>query len=157
MIKKEFDTLIKRIRDMYSSFNVDEDEWFKVLGEYSYDDVSNNLQNYSKDIPPLYTHLIKGLKKEIKQAPLHIQCDLCGELVLVDDDWGVYEKHHRKCEKIDFIDRQSKRINKTGITKSIYYKMSDEELEKNYRPYMNRWIKDNPDIAYHPELLFKKI
>lgn len=157
MTRNEYETLLRKIESIYPTFSIDEDEWWNVLNKYSYKEVLNNLQKYKGNIPPLYTHLNRGLKEETKNDPVYMQCDICGELVKVADEWEVFDNHHRKCEKIDFIDRQAKLIHGKGITKSIYYKMTNEELEDNYRQYMNNWVKNNQDIAYNPSALFKKL
>lgn len=157
MTRNEFNILFKNIQNEYSNFDGDYDEWYGVLIEYSYEDIKKALNSRNKNTPPIHTHLIKGLKPEEVTEPKYIQCDLCGKLILVGKDWDVFEKHHRRCEKIDFIDRQSKKIHNTGITKEIYYAMSDEELEKNYRAYMNNWVNTHPDIAFKPEGIVKKI
>lgn len=165
MKTKEIVALFERIKKHYNNFGYDDAkvaEWYRFLKDYTADSILDSFDKYllqEHENPPLITTITKYATKteEPVQAPKYIQCELCGEFVLVGDDWDVYEKHHRKCEKIDFIDRQSKEIHGKGITKSIYYAMDDDELEKNYRPYMNNWVNTHKDIAYNPEALFKKI
>lgn len=157
MTRDEFNKVFNYIRNEYSDFEGDYDEWYGILSEYAYEDILKKVKERRTSTAPIHTHLIKGLKKEEVVEPKYIECDLCGELILVGRDWDVFEKHHRRCEKIDFIDRQSKKIHNAGITKSVYYGMTDEELEKNYRAYMNNWIKTHQDIAFNPEGIVKKI
>lgn len=162
---RDIKELFERIKRHYNVFTYDDgkiQEWYRFLKEYTPESIYDSFDKYllqEHDQPPLITTIIKNAQKtsEPPKEPKYIQCDLCGKLILVGDDWNVFEKHHRRCEKIDFIDRQSKVVHNRGITKEIYYSMSDEELEKNYRPYMNNWVKTHQDIAFRPEEIVKKI
>lgn len=155
MIKKEYDTLLKKIKDIYPSFSVDEEEWWEIFSKYSYKEVCENLQEYDEEKPPLYMNLTRGLKEEVKRKPVYIQCDICKEKILVGDDWNVFETHHRRCSKIDFIDRESKRIRGEGIDYSFYKFMSDDDLDQRYRKIMDNWKEQHKEICFGN--LFQKI
>lgn len=165
MKTKEIITLFERIKKHYNNFGYDDakvEEWYRFLKDYAPQSVYDSFDTYllqEHDQPPLITTIIRNASKTDEPGiePKYTQCDLCGKLILVGEDWDKFETHHRRCEKIDFIDRQSKEIHNTGITKSVYYEMSDDELEKNYRAYMNNWIKTHQDIALNPERIIKKL
>ena len=142
MVRNEFETLLKRIKDIYTDFDVNEDEWWNIFKDYSYNEVITNLQNYNGNHAPIYKSLITGLKKEVKKAPVYIQCDICREKLLIgDNEWDKFEKHHRKCSMIDFIDRQSQKLRGEPINKELYYAMTDEELNNVYRKVMDAYLK----------------
>lgn len=155
MIRREYDTLLKKIQSIYPTFSVDEEEWWNIFNKYSYKEVCENLENYDEDRPPLYMNLVKGLKEEVKRKPAYIQCDICKEKILVADDWDVFEEHHRRCSKIDFIDRECKRIKGEGIDYSFYKFMSEDDLNQRYRKIMDNWKKGHKDICLGN--LFQKI
>ena len=56
-----------------------------------------------------------------------------------------YEIHRRKCSKIDFIDRMSKKYKEKGITWRTYYDMSDTDLDIEYHRAMNFWLQNKED------------
>lgn len=148
MVRNEFTTLLKRIKDIYTDFDVNDEEWWNILKDYSYNEVINNLQNYNGNHAPIYKSLITGLKKEKKRPAVKIQCDICRELVTVADDWEVFETHHRKCSKIDFIDRQSQKLRGEPIDKEKYYALSDEELDSIYRKVMDMYLKTRDNASF---------
>lgn len=143
MTRNEFNILFKTIQNDYSNFTGDYDEWYGVLIDYSYSDIINALnKRINKDVPPVHLNLIKGLKKEEKIDDWLTKCDLCGEVFTIhNNDMTDYEKHHRKCSKIDFINDMSLRIKHEPINKEKYYSMTDEELEKAYRPVMDYYLQ----------------
>lgn len=166
-------TLFERIKNHYNIFVYDDNkvkEWHRFLKDFNNSEVLDNLDKYIleyHDRPPLVFELTRGLEKnttpEVKEQC--IQCDLCKQLVYCYD-WSEFDKHYRKCQKIDFIDRQSKAIRGYGITKAIYYNKSDEELDRDYRKVMDNWVEEHPNEAVTPEKfgkggnmgnLFKKI
>ena len=158
MNTKDIMTLFERIKKHYNIFGYDEEkirEWHRFLKEYSPIDVLNALDRFVleyHDRPPFLNELTRGLTKVVEPDVnyVEIECDLCKKHFYVGNDWEEYNTHRRKCEKIDFIDRQAKEIHGKGITKEVYYNMSNEELDKNYRMYMKNWIKDNKEIAITP-------
>lgn len=153
MTKNQYETLLKRIRDIYPEFKVDEVEWWEQLKDYSYDDVSRNLQHHSGIAAPICSQLKKGLKREVIEKDWNIQCELCKKWIHYTT-WDDFELHHRRCSKIDFIDRQAKELKGEGIDYSKYYLMSDEELDTRYRKIMDNW-KASHDISM--ETLFKPL
>lgn len=159
MKENEIIKLFDKIKMHYNTFVYDTDkvkEWHRFLKEYDCKDVLDSFDKYVleyHDRPPLVFELTRGLDR-IEREPekyVYIQCDLCKEKILVGDDSTPFDKHYRKCQKIDFIDRQAKEIRGYGITKSIYYNKSDEELDKDYRKVMDNWVEEHPDLAITPE------
>lgn len=146
MTVNEFDVLMKHIKSIYSSFEVDEDEWFRILQKYSYKDVKDKVDARISSTPPTWNTLIKGLKEEVVDSGAWMKCEYCKkmELVFDTDDWI---KAHRRCQQIDFIDRQSKQIMGKGITKTLYYEMGENEFEENYRKVMNYYLEHKEPLV----------
>jgi hypothetical protein len=135
-------------------------EWHKFLKEYSAKEVGNNFDKYIleyHDRPPLFYELTRNLEKitPTEEKEVYIGCELCGKRILVGNDWREFEEHHRRCAKIDFIDRQSKEIRGEGIDKQHFREMSDEELDKKYYKIMNNWEETHPNL--NVKNIFKKV
>lgn len=149
MTRNEFNTLFKTIQNDFADFNADYDEWYKMLCNYSYQDVLKKYNNYKGTTPPIYSTLIKNLKEEEKIEDWITCCDICKQRITIqNNDMEEYEKHFRRCSMIDFIDRMSVKFRQQHITIVKYYQMSDEELQKNYDKIMKfyRENKDNKEI-----------
>lgn len=142
MRREEFNKIFNYVKNEYSDFTGDYDEWYGVLGEYAYQDILKKIQERRTSTAPIHTHLIKGLKPEEKIADWITECDICKERITIhNNDMTDYETHRRKCSKIDFINDISLRIKHEPINKSVYYNMSDTELEKAYRQVMDYYLK----------------
>jgi hypothetical protein len=153
MTRNEFNTLFKQIQSEFDDFKGDYDEWYKILCNYSYEDVLKNFKKYTGVTPPIYLTLIKNLKQEEKIDDWLTKCDICGkEIRIYNNDMSEYDKHYRKCQKIDFINRMSQKYK--GVPAAIvkYYEMSDDELDRAYRKIMDFYVQHREK----PEL-FKKI
>ena len=156
MTVKDIKILFDRIKKHYNMFGYDDAkiaEWYKFLKDYDPKDIDNAFDKYLLDIhdnPPMVTSLTRGLEKmtdRVPEKPVYIACDLCGEKILIGNDWNPFEVHRRKCSKIDFIDREAKRIRGEGIDKEHYKEMTDEELNTRYRKVMDNWKEENPNIC----------
>ena len=155
--------LLERIKKHYNNFGFDESkvsEWQRFLKEYKNESVLKNFDNYvleGNERPPLVSELIKNAEKEYQEERklVYIQCDLCGEKILVGDEWDVFENHHRRCSKIDFIDRESRRIRGEGIDYNFYKYMSEDDLNQRYRKIMDNWKEEHKDICFGN--LFQKL
>lgn len=149
MTRNEFTALFKTIQNDFTDFNADYDEWYKMLCNYSYQDVLKKYNNYKGTTPPIYSTLIKNLKEEEKIEDWTTCCDICKKRIVIhNNDMEEYEKHFRRCSMIDFIDRMSVKFRQQHIIIVKYYQMSDEELQKNYDKIMKfyRENKDNKEI-----------
>lgn len=146
MTINEFDILMKHIESRYSNFDVDKDEWYRMLKKYSYKDIKEKVDARSSSTAPTWNTLIKGLKEEVEDSGAWMKCEYCKkmELVFDTDDWI---KAHRRCQQIDFIDRQSKQITGKGITKTLYYEMGGDEFEANYRKVMNYYLEHKEPLV----------
>jgi len=151
MKKEEIAKLFNRIKNHYNTFTTGDDkinEWHRFLKDYSEEDVNRRLDEYLQceyEQPPLCMSLTRGIEKLKKSNTTDYwvtECDLCKkQFTIYDNDMTEFDKHYRKCQKIDFIDLMSMRYKQEHIEKVIYYEMSDEELEKRYRKVMDYYLK----------------
>lgn len=164
MTVKDIRNLFDRIKRHYNMFGYDDmkiQEWYKFLKDYDPKDIDKNFDKYLLDIhdnPPMVVSLTRGIEKMNDNAPeklVYIQCEYCKDKILIGNDWTPFDVHHRKCSKIDFIDRESKRIRGEGIDKEHYRQMTDDELNARYRKVMDNWKEENPTLCM--ENLFQKI
>lgn len=155
MNAREIKDLFDRIKSHYTMFTYDDkkiQEWYRFLKDYDNDEVNEQFNKYltnSYDNPPLIFNLTKNLdpikKEEIKDIWI-TECDICKQkFKIVNDDMREFEKHFRKCSKIDFIDRMSMRYKKRHIASVVYYEMSDDELNKAYRQTMDYYVAHSDD------------
>ena len=151
MTVKDIRNLFDRIKKHYNMFGYDDGkiaEWYKFLKDYDPQAINDSFDKYILDIhdnPPMVTSLTRGLKKidEIEEEKLYyIVCPYCNARVLVgNSNWGDYEIHHRKCSKIDFIDRMTFKKCQRHIPMVEFYNKTDEDLESAYRKAMNYYIE----------------
>ena len=143
----EITNLFERIKKHYNNFGYDDakvQEWHRFLKNYSSKSILDNLDDFileGRDRPPIIKELIRGAEKEEEKEPVTIQCDICKKGILVGDNWDDFEKHYRKCQKIDFIDRMCLRYKQDHIERIMYYEMSDEELDRRYRKIMDFYLQ----------------
>lgn len=151
MNKQEIAKLFNRIKSHYNTFTTGDEkieEWYKFLKDYDCKEVNNELDKYinnSYDNPPLVHHLNRNLSKiETKEESSWITCcDICGERIKIfGNDMTKYEKHWRKCSKIDFIDRMGVKFRGHHVAKAKYYEMSDTDLDIAYHKIMNFYLQN---------------
>ena len=102
MTRKEYSDLLKTIRGIYPDFKGYDD-----LQNYKYEEVYKNFALHKGTETPTYDELVVGLKHE-NEKDVWMQCDICREKIHYTT-WDEFDEHYRKCQKIDFIDRQSKK------------------------------------------------
>lgn len=154
MVREDFNKIFKKLEIEYKDFKGDYDEWFGILSDYSYQDILKKLNERTSTTAPIHTHLIKGLKKEEVIEDWITECDLCkARITIHNNDMKEFDKHYRKCQKIDFIDRIVYRYKGQHIASVTYYKMSDEELEENYRKTMDYYLKHRGTTNILKEIL----
>lgn len=148
MTRDEFNKFYRKLESTYSSFNGTEDEWWDVVKKYTYKDIIEKLNEHieTKKSTPIHINLVKGLKEEIQDSGVWLKCEYCKKLELVFDT-EEWLKAHRRCQQIDFIDRQSKKITGQGITKTLYYEMGEVEFETNYRKVMNYYLEHKEPLV----------
>lgn len=135
MKQSEVVELIKLIDRVYKTdYESNKDivnDWFKVLKQFDFKDITNSLDYYMKnytEYPPKVYDLIKGYKtiesKKILETA-KTKCMFCGEVINLDDT-----KHENKCRSIEFIKSAVRRFKNQDIDKERYRNMSDEEFKK---------------------------
>lgn len=152
MKRQEFESIYKELQQ-YPNFEGTYIDWYGELIDYPYKGVLKNLKNHKSTNAPLPKQLIGKLEKEEVIEDWITCCDLCGAKIKIhNNDMTEFNKHYRKCQKIDFIDRIVFRYKGQHIASVKYYEMDDEELERNYRQTMDYYLK-------HRDLnnIFKKI
>lgn len=146
--------LFDRIKMHYTMFTYNDEkvkEWHKFLKDYSNEDVNRRLDeylSYGYEQPPFCMALTKGIekiKKSDEDDSWVTECDICKEKIRIyGNDMSEFDKHYRKCQKIDFIDRIVFRYKGQHIAIVKYYQMSDEELEDNYQRTM-KYYREHRD------------
>lgn len=143
--------LFDRIKMHYTMFTYNDEkvkEWHRFLKDYSSEDINKRLDeylSYEYENAPLCMSLIKGIekiKKSDEDDSWVTECDICKEKIRIyGNDMSEFDKHYRKCQKIDFIDRIVFRYKGQHIASVKYYQMNDEELEENYQRTMKYYME----------------
>ena len=136
MQRNELNSLTRSIQSIYPTYEQDD-----RLLDFEYTEVKKKAQLHKTNEAPTFEELTEGLTPIDNNPPVVMQCEYCKEKELVSNTNEWLEKH-RVCQKIDFIDRQSKKIRGVGINKLKYYQMSSYELEKNYRKVMEHYLEN---------------
>lgn len=163
MNKQEIAKLFNRIKNHYNTFTTGDEkieEWHRFLKDYDVNEINDAFDeyiSYGYENPPIMFSLTKRLSKiQPKEEDYWItSCDICGERITIyGDDMADYEKHRRKCSKIDFIDRMSKKFRGAGVALSKYYEMSDIDLDVAYHKIMNFYLqnKDKDEKEFLKEM-----
>lgn len=140
MQRKELNILTKTIQAIHPEYEEDD-----RLLNFNLIDIKRNFGRHKGLGTPTFEELTAGLE-EASDPGAWMKCEYCKkkELVFDTDDWI---KKHRKCQQIDFIDRQSKQITGKGITKTLYYEMGEDEFEANYRKVMNYYLEHKEPLV----------
>lgn len=140
MQRNELNNLTKMIQSAYEDYVEDE-----RLIDYDYNEVKNNYLHHKGMETPNYDYLTNGLTQVLPNV-LTVKCEFCGKPIPYLN-WETYDKHWRKCSKIDFINRQAKELKGEEIDYSLYRSMSDEELDKRYRKIMDYFQTTHKDLT----------
>ena len=138
MNKSEVVDLIKMIDRVYKTdYAGDGDivkDWYKVLKEYEFSDMTKSLEYYMKnytEYPPKVYNLTRGYQTiETKHLLDHAKtrCIFCGKVIKLGDT-----HHEDKCRSIEFIKSTVRRFKNQEIDLEKYRNMSDEEFNKYYQ------------------------
>jgi hypothetical protein len=139
MTKKELEQLYRNIHNIYPSFKRMDD-----LINYKYEEVYKNFQLHSGAEEPSYEELVSGLRYE-DEKDIWMVCDLCKERIFYTT-WEEFDKHYRKCQKVDFIDRQAKELKGEGINKEHFRMLPDNELDDKYRKWMDNYLRSHKEF-----------
>lgn len=139
MEKKEVQTIMKRIKQNYKEFIVDDynvNEWYIELKEYEFNDVMRKLEEHLRsekygDKPPRVYFLTKYLTKikdKNKKDGIVIRCSVCHKKILLND----FDKHFDRCSSVKYLNNQNKKYFDKEIDKDKYMNMSDKEFNYKY-------------------------
>ena len=150
MTVEETTKFMKRIKQHYQDFVIDNykiEEWYKELKNYTYDDVNKKLeehlksQQFGNQIPKVYflTRYLTPEKEKIKNkaSNLWVRCSLCGKVIKYLD----FQTHMDRCNSVEFINLQSKKLFSKEIDKQRYREMPDEDFDKIYNKLLERILQ----------------
>ena len=141
--------VLQNVKAHYQTFNIENfifEEWYKVLKEYDFEDVINNLvdhltgDNY-KELPQVY-QLVRDLKtteeKEKHNAinnQIKVCCNLCERWMTMAE----YEEHYGNCLDKEYLVSQSKKVGKPTPRNELD-KLSERQITallEKYKPKNN--------------------
>ena len=148
MTVQETNKFLTRIKQHYQDFIIDDqkiEEWFKELKDYNYDDVNKKLdehlrnEQYGNQIPKVYfitKHLTKEKDKQ-KVENFLVRCSICGKVI----KYSEFQTHMDRCNSVEFINLQSKKLFGKEIDKQRYREMPFEEFDKIYNKLLERILQ----------------
>lgn len=155
MEKIEVKDLMKRIKNNYPEFTVDEDkfeEWYKELKGYDLEDVTEKLEKHLRneeysDKPPKLYYLTRYLvpAKEKNIVPNHrVVCQFCGEAVLESE----YQDHYDRCRSAYAIAKDLGKYFGYEIDENKIRKMTQEKYNEVYDWYLRKMLtaENLPDM-----------
>lgn len=141
MKREDFNKIYTEL-EQYPDFKGDYNEWYSLLIDYSYTGILKNLQKHKSNNAPIPKQLIGKLEKEEIIEDWITECDYCKtRFTIQNNDMTEFDKHYRKCQKIDFIDRMTFKKCQRHIPMVEFYNKTDEDLESAYRKAMNYYIE----------------
>lgn len=145
---------MERIKQHYQEFTIDNpriEEWHRELRKYAYDDVDKKLDEHLKSeqfgnqIPKLFflTKYLTPEKDKIKNKgeSLLVRCTICGKIV----KYTNFQNHIDRCNSVDYLNIQSKRLFDKEIDKDKYRNMSDEDFDKVYNRVLEKILEISKD------------
>lgn len=137
MKNKEVMDLLKLIDRCYKTdYATNKDivnDWFKVLQNYDFGDITGSLDNYMKNYtqyPPKVYDLIRGYQTIDEKKILdgaRTRCPYCSKEI----DFGTTE-HEDRCRSTEIIASAARRFKNQEIDKDKYRNMDEEEFNKYY-------------------------
>ena len=137
MKNKEVMDLLKLIDRCYKTdYATNKDivnDWFKVLQNYDFGDITGSLDTYMKNYtqyPPKVYDLTRGYQTIEEKKILDgakTRCPFCTEVIDFDDN-----EHEDRCRSIYIIASAARRFKDQEIDFNKYKKMSEEEFNKYY-------------------------
>ena len=139
MTREETKQIMTKIKNIKQEFSFDAskiDDWTSVLKNYDFEDVFNKVEDYyriesnqDKIVNPYY--LTKYLmttadKKSIKEYL--VICPNCQTQLSSKN----FDKHIKRCNSVEYLNKQSKRFFGKEIDREKYMTMSEEEFEEKY-------------------------
>lgn len=144
MERKDVQILMKRIKNNYNEFIIDDysiSEWYKELKDYSLEDVMNKLEQHFRseqygNHPPKVYFLTKYLTKEkdkikSKTSGIVVRCQICNDVIPYDE----YDGHYGRCLSIEYLEKNNMKYFGKGIDKEKYKKMSEQEFQMKYNKF----------------------
>lgn len=153
MNKAEVRNLLKKIQSNYPSFLMSEDkleEWHKELKDYDCEDVLNRVdehfrsEKYGRQEPRVY-FLTKGLvktKNKAKRKGIKIRCNICGEVVLLND----FDKHFDRCSSVKYLNDQNLKYFGKEIDREKYMQMDDNEFSYKYNKFCEYVLENTKSL-----------
>ena len=128
--RPKFGTLL----ESQSRYNQYRNEWYRILKDYDYRDVVENLEKWFSDsenrfyLPDVYI-LINGIYKiEEKNRPMEfrLMCRHCKKWFSHND----LKIHEDRCGSIEYIIENYKRFFNRDLSKEILWNLNKEEFEQ---------------------------
>lgn len=152
MTREQVTNLCDRIKTHYRSFDSYDDiwdEWFRYLEIYDSKEVNDQLDKYlfqnsemlEKKAPSVFD-LFKNLTPLEQYVTRYIyktNCKICGRILKNTE----LDKHFDRCSSIDYIYRNARNYFNQQVSKSDFWKLSDEQFEKGYWSFCEKLLNCN--------------
>ena len=159
MTRVELTNFMKKINDYYPEFTFDAgkiDSWFIQFQFYDVEDLYDKLNNHIKselfgDKPPRINYLLKDLIRSEDKGKYvdHLaMCPICGKGVRI----SKFDKHYERCNSVQYIKSEMKRLYDKEINEDELFEISDEEFNRRYINLLHR-VFERPRGKWQQKIL----
>ena len=145
--RPKFGTLL----ESQARYNQYRNEWYRVLKNYDYQDVVQNLEKWLSDsenkyfLPDVYS-LVNGIyTTEEKNRPMDfkIMCRYCKKWFLNNE----LKTHESKCGSVEYIITNYKRLFNKDLSRETLWELNDEEFERKYYSSLELFLKEFDPVS----------
>lgn len=127
-------------------YNQYRNEWYRILKEYDYQDVVDNLESWLSDsdnrfyLPDVYilTNGIYKIQEKNKPMEFKIMCPYCNK-------WFPYQgfkKHEDRCSSVEYIIKNYKKLFNKELSRENLWDLTKEEFEQKYYTSLELFLKE---------------
>ena len=140
--RPKFGTLLES-QARYSQYR---NEWYRILKNYDYQDVVDNLEKWLGDsenkyfLPDVYVLVADLHTTEEKNKPFNfkVMCRHCKK-------WFPYntsKEHEDRCGSIEYIIKNYKKLFNKELSREILWELKEEEFEERYNESLKLFLKE---------------
>lgn len=120
-------------------------EWYKVLKDYDYEDISNSLDDWLKQethdgfIPSAYELVRECYTIAEKNKPINFKCSCryCGKFMT----YRALDKHEKRCRDINYICQSYKKYFGQDLDKNKLMNLDDKTFDDSYYRFLIKLLQ----------------
>jgi hypothetical protein len=134
-----------KLLESQARYNQYRSEWYRILKDYDYQDVINNLEKWLSDsenkyfMPDVYVLIgdIYTISEKNKPMNFKIMCKHCKKWFLYDE----LRNHEDRCGSIEYVVYNYKKIFNKELSRETLWNLNQEEFEEKYYSSLELFLK----------------